>query len=69
MSSAKCRILIGKNVIPSIENAYLEGKGKQNYSIPVFDYGEQYCLEIPFIAMCETGMYRTDRIIVIKGKK
>ncbi|MCR5605399.1 MAG: hypothetical protein K6F69_01090, partial [Treponema sp.] len=55
MSSAKCRILISKNIISSIENAYLEGKGNQNYSIPVFDYGEQYCMEIPFITLYETG--------------
>ena len=69
LSSAKCRVLIGKNIMPSIETAYFEGKGNQNYSIPVFDYGDDYCLEIPFIALCEEGMYRTDRIVVIKGGK
>ena len=69
LSSAKCRVLIGKNIMPSIETAYFEGKGNQNYSIPVFDYGEDFCLEIPFIALCEEGMYRTDRIVVIKGAK
>lgn len=69
MSSDKCRVLIGKNIMPLIETAYFEGKGNQNYSIPVFDYGDDYCLEIPFIALCEEGMYRTDRIAVIKGGK
>lgn len=64
-----CRVLIGKNIMPSIETAYFEGKGNQNYSIPVFDYGDDYCLEIPFIALCEEGMYRTDRIVLIKGAK
>lgn len=66
MSSAKCRILISKSVIPSIETAYFEGKGNQNYSIPVFDYGDDKCLEIPFIILSQKGMYRTDRIVVIK---
>lgn len=66
MSSAKCRILISKGVIPSIETAYFEGKGNQNYSIPVFDYGDSNCLEIPFIILSQKGMYRTDRVVVIK---
>lgn len=66
MSSAKCRVLIGKNLLPSIEIAYFEGKGGKNYSIPVYDYGESYCFEIPFIVLMQDGMYRTDRIVVIK---
>ena len=66
MSSAKCRILISKGVIPSIETAYFEGKGNQNYSIPVFDYGDSNCLEIPFIILSQKGMYRTDRVVVIR---
>ena len=37
MSSAKCRVMISKKVIPSIEIAYFEGRGSQNYSIPLFD--------------------------------
>ncbi len=66
MSSAKCRIIISKGVISSIETAYFEGKGNQNYSIPVFDYGDDNCLEIPFIVLSQKGMYRTDRVVVIR---
>lgn len=66
LSSSKCRVLISKTVLPSIETAYFEGKGSQNYSIPIFDYGDNYCLEIPFIVLCKEGMYRTDRIVIIK---
>lgn len=66
MSSAKCRILLSKNLIPEIETAYFEGKGGQNFSIPVFDYGEANCLEIPFIILTQEGIYRTDRIVIIK---
>ena len=66
MSSAKCRILISKNLISEIETAYFEGKGGQNFSIPVFDYGDANCLEIPFIILKEKGMYRTDRVVIIK---
>ena len=66
MSSAKCRVLISKSVIPQIETAYFEGKGGQNYSIALFDYGDSYCLEIPFIILMEKGNQRLDRIVVIK---
>ena len=66
MSSAKCRILLSKNLIPEIETAYFEGKGGQNFSIPIFDYGEANCLEIPFIILTQEGMYRTDRVVIIK---
>ena len=66
MSSAKCRILISKEVISFIETAYFEGKGNQNYSIPVFDYGDVNCLYIPFIVLSQKGMYRTDRLLVIR---
>ena len=49
MSSAKCRILIGKNLLPSTEIAYFEGKGGKNYSIPVYDFGESYCFDGEFV--------------------
>ena len=68
LSSAKCRVMISKNIIPVIETAYFTGKGGQNYSIPFYDYGDANCLEIPFIILFETGMYRTDRIVIIKGE-
>lgn len=67
MSSAKCRVMISKKVIPSIEIAYFEGRGSQNYSIPLFDYGESYCLEIPFIVLFESGMYKFDKIVILKS--
>lgn len=65
-SAAKSRVLIGKNIVPSIEICYFEGKGGQNYSIPVFDYGESWCLEIPFIVFFETEMYDFENIVIIK---
>ena len=68
LSSAKCRVLISKSIIPVMETAYFTGKGGQNYSIPIYDYGDANCLEIPFIILFETGMYRTDRIVIIKGE-
>lgn len=67
MSTAKFRVLINKGVISSIETAYFEGNGKQNYSIPVYDYGNDFCLEIPFTVLYKVGMYRTDRIVVIRN--
>ena len=65
-SSAKCRVMISKKIIPSIDVAYFEGRGSQNFAIPVFDYGESFCLEIPFIIFFESDMYKFDRIVILK---
>ena len=59
--------MVGKNIIPAIEAAYFEGTGGQNCPVPVFDYGETWCMEIPFIVLFEDSMYRLDRIVVIRG--
>ncbi|MCR5698455.1 MAG: hypothetical protein K6G52_02310 [Treponemataceae bacterium] len=67
LESAKCRILVSKTIIPLVETAFFEGTGGQNYSIPVFDYGECFALEIPFDVLIEKETIRTDRIVVIKG--
>ena len=67
LSSAKCRVMIEKNVISNIDSAYFEGKGRQNYAIAVFDYGSAFCLEIPFVILFDTGMYNFEKIIVIQG--
>lgn len=58
LSSAKCRIMISKKVIPEIETAYFEGRGGQNYSVALFDYGESWCAEIPFIMITEDTKYK-----------
>lgn len=66
LSSSKCRVMIGKNILKNIETAYFEGKGGQNYSIPVFDYGESYCLEIPFVILYGNNMLNLERIVIIQ---
>ena len=66
LSSAKCRIMVSKSVIAKVVTAYFEGRGGQNYSVAVFDYGESWCMEIPFIALFDDSMYRFDRLVVIK---
>lgn len=66
LSSAKCRILMSKKILPSIKAAYFEGYYNQTYTIPVFDYGDSYCLEIPFIVLFDSATYRFDRVVVIK---
>lgn len=67
LSSAKCRIFIGKNLIPKIETAYIEGLDELNYIIPVYDYGDSFCLEIPFVVIMEDSFYKTDKIVIVKG--
>lgn len=68
LSSAKCRIMISKKVIPEIETAYFEGKGGQNYSVALFDYGDSWCAEIPFILITENKntQLKLDKLVVIK---
>lgn len=65
LSSAKCRVLISKKIVPSVQAAYFPGRGGQNYSVPVFDYGDSYCAEIPFSVLFESGMYRFDTLVVV----
>mgnify|MGYP003293715564 CR=1 FL=1 len=43
-----------------------EGIGGKNFAIPVFDYKNSFCLEIPFIVLFEKSLYNFDRIVVIK---
>lgn len=66
LSTAKCRVMLGKNIVPSISIAYFAGTGGKNFSIPVFDYGTAYCLEIPFTILFENSMYDFEKIIVLK---
>lgn len=48
-----------KNIAKPL-NAYFEGRSGQNYSVAVFDYGESFCMEIPFIVLFESRMYKFD---------
>lgn len=41
LSSAKCRVMASKKIISSINNAYFEGRGGQNYSVAVFVFALQ----------------------------
>lgn len=66
LSSAKCRVMVSKSVIARVATAYFEGRGGQNCPVAVFDYGESWCMEIPFIALFDDSMYRFDRLVVIK---
>lgn len=65
LSTAKFRILIAKNIIPTIETAYFKGTGKKDFSIPFFDFGDSYCLEIPYIVFFERTMYNFNEIVII----
>lgn len=66
LSSAKCRVIVAKNIVPEIETAYFQGKGGQDLSIPFFDYGNSWCFEIPLIALFDGGVYDFKNIVVIK---
>lgn len=56
LSSAKCRIIICKDVARDVSNVYFSG-ADSNYPIPFYDYGEAWCAEIPFIIMFQDNFY------------
>lgn len=66
LSTAKCKVIISKKIIPEIKSACFEGRDDEDYSIPVFDYGEIYCMEIPFIVLSEKNKYKLDKIIIFR---
>lgn len=66
LSSAKCRIFLNKEAFPQVTAAYFAGRAGQDYAIPVYDYGDDYCLEVPFITLFERDSYRLDRIVVLQ---
>lgn len=68
LSSVKCRVLVSKKIVPQVEVAYFEGRGGQHYSIPVYDYGDNFCFEVPVLLFAEDDKYRFDRIVVLKGQ-
>lgn len=65
LSTAKCRVLVSKQIISDIDTAYFEGNAGQNYSIAVFDYGDTWGIEVPLIVLMSSN-YKTDNIIVIR---
>lgn len=67
LSSAKCRIMISKKVLPEIERAYFEGKKKgADIDIPLYDYGDDWCAEIPMLTLLSGDKVKLDRLVVIR---
>ena len=65
LSCAKCRILISKKIIPSIQSAKFEGiNGYSGCTLPLHDYGDSFCVEIPVPLLFESNKYRLDRIVL-----
>lgn len=64
-STAKCSVFISKNIAPTIRTAYFNGIHARNYIITCYDYGDMYCLEIPFKILYEVENYNIDQIVVV----
>lgn len=64
LSSAKCRILLSKKMLPAVGAVYFEGLEGQGCPLPVYDYGETFCIEIPLILLTEKDKYKFDRVVV-----
>lgn len=69
-STGKVRVMIAKNIIPSIKDAYFEAEDEddENFYISVFDYGNNYSLEIPFLLFFDEYLYDLDRIVITRGE-
>lgn len=69
-SAAKIRVMIAKNIIPKIDSAYFvaEYEDDENYYISVFDYGNNYCLEIPFLLFVDNYLYDLDKIVITRAE-
>ena len=51
MATTKCRVMVSKTIIPEIEGAYFYGNTFEDgfLDVPCYDYGDNWCLEIPLI--------------------
>ena len=68
LACIKGRLLISKKLIPSIKEAYFEGitKSISDFSLPVYDYGDSFCIEVPVNTLSELSETHTiDKIILI----
>ena len=53
MSSAKCNVQVSKRVVPSVQMAYFASSSGQDLEIPFYDYGDSWCMEIPFVTFMQ----------------
>ena len=51
-------------IISNRIRAIFAGSGGQDYSLPVFDYGETYCIEIPLLVLTEKSSYKFNKVMV-----
>ena len=68
LSCIKGRLLISKKLIPTIKEAYFEGLSNKipNFTLPVYDYGDSFCIEVPVNNLSELSKKHTiDKIILI----
>ena len=70
LSSAKCRVMVGKNIIPYAEGAYIPAWDDswygEDYKMSVYDYGDSYCVEVPCLILLESDEYDLSRIVFVK---
>lgn len=63
LSSAKCRILVSKNIFAQARRAYFSG-GASKVSVPLYDYGDAWCAEVPFVLLCTEQSCDFTRLII-----
>lgn len=68
---AKFRVMVGKNIIPHAEGAYFAARDNswygEDYKMPVYDYGNCYCVEVPCSVLFESEQYDVSRIVFVKN--
>ena len=69
LSSAKCRVLISKKIVPSVGKVYFEGTDGNSCTLDFYDYGDSFCVEIPFALLVEETNLKFERIVIEKGSE
>lgn len=64
LSSVKCRVLVSKKIIQFVSRAYFEGTDGAYCSVPFYDYGDSFCIEVPLPLIMTSPSYRLDRIVL-----
>ncbi len=68
---AKFRVMVGKNIIPHAEGAYFAARDNswygEDYKLPVYDYGNCYCVEVPCSVLFESEQYDVSHIVFVKN--
>lgn len=62
-SSTKARVMVSKDLVPYMSGAYFAGYDDY-LDIPFYDYGNNYCIEVPLIYLAQYENFDVTTIII-----